>query len=441
MEEIATLQDIHLVPSLPARGDEEPWETAEKQRLNALMSMGFSFLAVQSALQELGTESLEDVVDFLSNEMHAWQHPFLRNTYSARERDAAWSCMLCGEGMETHWEAVMDSSLRSQASIGRLTVSFPAMQQVSRMPCPICAEGIYSAWKSAECQEHTFCSVCAVDYVISKVEEGKTITCPFQNCPAVLKVEEIRELVGTEITKLWEKKRLERNPMYHHCPKINCSGYLLGVAQMRKAICPVCRLGLCSHCGKKWHSRRTCNEVARTEMQDSIAVKACPRCARFIEKNQGCDHMTCQMCMHEWCWQCLQPYTATHFTQNSAYYCSVLQRNSRPVLSPRLFERRYPRKIGVSVKVILVCCSPLWLALLLAVYAILTAGAYAAWIYICFRLARLIVKERKSPVCIGVYAFLLLCWPIAPLGVGVFAIFFGFKEKGHRLQEMLCRLG
>ncbi|MBV5279711.1 MAG: IBR domain-containing protein, partial [Actinobacteria bacterium] len=122
--------------------------------------------------------------------------------------------------------------------------------------------------------------------------------------------------------------------MYHHFPQINCSGYLLGVAQMRKAICPVCRLGLCSHCGKKRHSRRTCSEVAHTEMQDSIAVKACPRCACFIEKNHGCNHMTCQVCVHEWCWQCRFPYTITHFGQESADYCPVLRRSLVSVQSP-----------------------------------------------------------------------------------------------------------
>ncbi len=37
----------------------------------------------------------------------------------------------------------------------------------------------------------------------------------------------------------------------------------------------------------------------------------CPKCGQGIEKNEGCDHMTCKKpggCGHEFCWRCLAPY-------------------------------------------------------------------------------------------------------------------------------------
>ncbi|CAF1645251.1 unnamed protein product, partial [Adineta ricciae] len=37
-------------------------------------------------------------------------------------------------------------------------------------------------------------------------------------------------------------------------------------------------------------------------------TKACPKCHAHIEKNEGCDHMTCAKCKHEFCWQCLVSY-------------------------------------------------------------------------------------------------------------------------------------
>lgn len=37
-------------------------------------------------------------------------------------------------------------------------------------------------------------------------------------------------------------------------------------------------------------------------------TKHCPNCNKFIEKNQGCDHMTCRTTAggfgHEFCWLC-----------------------------------------------------------------------------------------------------------------------------------------
>ncbi|KAK3276973.1 hypothetical protein CYMTET_14987 [Cymbomonas tetramitiformis] len=41
-------------------------------------------------------------------------------------------------------------------------------------------------------------------------------------------------------------------------------------------------------------------------MRDNITP--CPKCKAPIMKNQGCMHMTCPQCSHEWCWNCLIPW-------------------------------------------------------------------------------------------------------------------------------------
>lgn len=38
-------------------------------------------------------------------------------------------------------------------------------------------------------------------------------------------------------------------------------------------------------------------------------TKPCPKCQSPTEKNDGCAHMTCKKCQHQYCWICLGDWT------------------------------------------------------------------------------------------------------------------------------------
>ena len=44
-------------------------------------------------------------------------------------------------------------------------------------------------------------------------------------------------------------------------------------------------------------------------------IKKCPKCKIIIEKDKGCNHITCTKCGFQWCWLCNEKYDETHFKQ------------------------------------------------------------------------------------------------------------------------------
>ncbi|KAL6908119.1 hypothetical protein ACP4OV_002289 [Aristida adscensionis] len=80
-----------------------------------------------------------------------------------------------------------------------------------------------------------------------------------------------------------------------------------------------CGHGFCFRCGEEAHRPASC-ETVRAWMTKNVSdssetanwllvnTKPCPKCRRPIEKNHGCNRMTCAAsCGHRFCWICLDP--------------------------------------------------------------------------------------------------------------------------------------
>ena len=90
-----------------------------------------------------------------------------------------------------------------------------------------------------------------------------------------------------------------------------------------------CGLSFCFQCGQEAHDPATCDMLCRwqekcqseSETANWILAntKKCPKCACRIEKNQGCNHMNCKMCLHEFCWICMGPWSQ-HGQSTGGYY-------------------------------------------------------------------------------------------------------------------------
>eukprot|EP01035_Chromulina_nebulosa_P018256 gene18256-23931_t len=51
-------------------------------------------------------------------------------------------------------------------------------------------------------------------------------------------------------------------------------------------------------------------------------TKKCPRCTSPIEKDEGCNHMSCRKCKHEFCWICMQDWTLHSNNTGGFFQCN-----------------------------------------------------------------------------------------------------------------------
>ena len=82
--------------------------------------------------------------------------------------------------------------------------------------------------------------------------------------------------------------------------------------QATKLTCPKCSTEICFKCRNNWHGDISCEDALKEQfsgwakenqfIKDNISF--CPMCRTKIEKNAGCNHMTCQVCKYEFCWAC-----------------------------------------------------------------------------------------------------------------------------------------
>ncbi|CAK9057637.1 A chain [Durusdinium trenchii] len=113
----------------------------------------------------------------------------------------------------------------------------------------------------------------------------------------------LQELLG----KLKRRKRLQNNPLFPaalqvECPRCVGIGYL-GFDTV-----------MCFLCEYQWEDsgekplELSAGECPPEELQVAgVRVQRCPKCREYIEKNGGCDHMTCR-CRHQFSWSTLKPW-------------------------------------------------------------------------------------------------------------------------------------
>ncbi|TFK61035.1 hypothetical protein BDN72DRAFT_485332 [Pluteus cervinus] len=102
---------------------------------------------------------------------------------------------------------------------------------------------------------------------------------------------------------------------FHFCPSPDCQMVYRRGAIGTVLQCPSCLLQICSACHTESHEGMSCAEYqdslsgglrALAQWKAENGIKQCPNCKADIEKNGGCNHITCLFCKVHICWVCMK---------------------------------------------------------------------------------------------------------------------------------------
>ncbi|GAA5865604.1 hypothetical protein JCM3774_002065 [Rhodotorula dairenensis] len=179
---------------------------------------------------------------------------------------------------------------------------------------------------------------------------SRTVSDRDDSMPGRVAPSEIEELVGEEGRKRWEwlreKARVESDPSITWCPREACQAPVprLSEDEEKLRVCPACEYSFCVFCRRGWHGTRNACALPQSsaivsgylsgdaEQRRTLEVRygtanikrlvaayeeeralqewlqahstQCPGCSAWVEKSQGCNHMTCAKCATHFCYRC-----------------------------------------------------------------------------------------------------------------------------------------
>lgn len=184
---------------------------------------------------------------------------------------------------------------------------------------------------------HLYCRGCYGTYLGHKVGEGPlcvSSTCPEYKCAYSVPASAFKSLLPFEQFAKYEeyvvRNFIETSKTMRWCPGPGCQMVAVGngVSTVRCS----CSYIFCFRCGEEAHAPCSCEQrvqwmekcadVSETANWLLVNTKCCPRCKVRIEKNQGCNHMTCRNCRNEFCWICMGSWQEHNANTGGYYKCN-----------------------------------------------------------------------------------------------------------------------
>ncbi|GAK64662.1 RING finger protein [Moesziomyces antarcticus] len=274
--------------------------------------------------------------------------------FMIKDTDAAILLRHFGWNKERLIERFMDSPDKVNLEAGvHDDPARPKLQKLPDFTCEIC---YMSSDDSPDGQMetlalacgHRYCRDCYQHYLEQKIRaegESRRVQCMREKCNLVIDERTVGLVVVPEVFErykiLLNRTYVDDSNVLRWCPAPNCELAVechVSNKMLNKVVPSVrcdCGHAFCFGCGNAAHAPaicpiaklwlKKCEDDSETANWISANTKECPKCNSTIEKNGGCNHMTCRKCKYEWCWICAGPWSEHG---NSWYNCNRFDEKS-----------------------------------------------------------------------------------------------------------------
>ena len=223
----------------------------------------------------------------------------------------------------------------------KLSKEYYKKNKLSDGLCPICCCDIEGDDEVFLKCKHKFCTDCFYNYLKEKTNDQLTLLhtlCPLKGCNYVVTSDIFKKCFKDDkaAMNIYKKCLLrnftESNSDIKQCPNPKCENFVILPGHGMEEIKCTCGNVFCFKCLQESHRPCDClmsekwQTIIKSEDKDAqwikLNTKQCPNCHKYIEKNQGCNHMQCRKeaggCGFHFCWICLEIWQG----HNNYYKCN-----------------------------------------------------------------------------------------------------------------------
>ena len=250
--------------------------------------------------------------------------------YSSLPKEEAEIVLICYqwnfEKLSSVWYENLDNN-KIKCGIERSKESLKKDKYPYDGNCPICYGELENDKIGLKCG-HLFCKDCYTEYLKTRLEDPLTVIaspCPNKGCNLIVTSDIFAKCLKSlpdewnKYTKFLLKDYTEANSDIKWCPNPHCGLCIRVPGHGVKEIKCMCGTVFCFKCLRETHRPCDCEMISQWEKKNNsnsenvkwllLNTKQCPNCHKYIEKNQGCNHMVCRKeaggCGYEFCWICL----------------------------------------------------------------------------------------------------------------------------------------